>query len=178
MREKSGPRACSSVPDLLQSCRKSGFAERADRQAGQRDSDLHAGNDAVQIRKQALNDAARISPLATSWRTRESRTATRENSAAAKKPLRATSASTPINRTANIVSQGSPSGIVAVREKSARRACLLYTRVIVTKISSPLSASLTPPFWLGLISSRSARSSLRRNASCAVMASAMRGEAE
>ncbi len=121
---------------------------------------------------------ARMSPLATSWRMRDSRTATRENSAAAKNPFRATSASTPISRTANIASQLSSSGIVAVLSRSAGRRCLLYTRVMVTKMSSPLSASFTPPFWAGRNSSRSARSSLRRNPSWALMASAMRGEAE
>src|SRR5580692_4992512 len=71
---------------------------------------------------------ARMSPLATSWRTRESRTATRENSAAAKKPLSATSASTPISRTANIVSQLSPSGIVAVRARRGACVSSLHTR--------------------------------------------------
>src|SRR4029077_20822257 len=45
---------------------------------------------------------ARVSPFATSWRTRERRTATRENSAAAKKPLRATRRRTPMRRTTNM----------------------------------------------------------------------------
>src|SRR5216684_1440608 len=45
---------------------------------------------------------ARALPLATSWRMRESRTATSENSVAAKKAFRATSASTPSRRIANM----------------------------------------------------------------------------
>ena len=57
MREKSCSRACSAVPDLLQSRRKSGFAERADGQARKRDADLHAGNNTVQIRQQTLDNA-------------------------------------------------------------------------------------------------------------------------
>src|SRR6516165_3651285 len=52
-------------------------------------------------------------PRATSWRTRESRTAPRENSTAAKKPFRATRTSTPTRRTKNIVVENPPSGIVA-----------------------------------------------------------------
>ena len=41
-------------------------------------------------------------PLATSWRTREGRTATSENSTAAKKPLSATNTNTPTRRTRNM----------------------------------------------------------------------------
>src|SRR5215472_2815200 len=46
---------------------------------------------------------ARALPLAMSWRMRDKRTATRENSVAAKKPLRATNTNTPMKRTTNMV---------------------------------------------------------------------------
>src|SRR5713226_10298790 len=63
--------------------------------------------------RSASTTRARAFPLATNCRTRDSRTATSENSAAAKNPFSATSASTPISRTANMELPLSPCRIVA-----------------------------------------------------------------
>ena len=57
MREKSCSRARSTVPDLLQSRRESGFPERSDGKTCKRDADLHAGHNTMQIRKQTLDNA-------------------------------------------------------------------------------------------------------------------------
>ena len=82
MGEKRGVRCQATGPNGLKYFRKCGFAKRADRQAGKGD--------------------ARALPFATSCRTRDNRTATSENSVAAKKPFSATSDRTPIRRTASI----------------------------------------------------------------------------
>jgi hypothetical protein len=47
--------------------------------------------------------------------------------------------------------------------KAVQKVCHAdHARVMVTIISSPLSESLAPPFWVALASSRSASSSWRR----------------
>ena len=82
----------------LEQRRKRRFAQRAKTEARERDSDLNAGDHAVQLADQILNDLGAKSASSTSCRTREWRTATSENSTAAKKPFTATRANNPRSR--------------------------------------------------------------------------------
>ena len=56
MGEKRGVRSQATGPNRLKHFRKCGFAKRANRQAGKRDTQLYARNDAVQITKQHFDD--------------------------------------------------------------------------------------------------------------------------
>jgi len=78
-------------PYRLKHLRKCGFAKRADRQARERDAKLYSRNDAVQIAEQVLLPRAPAhSPSRPTAERVTNRTATRENSVAAKKPFSAT----------------------------------------------------------------------------------------
>jgi len=69
---------------------QSRLAQGPDGQARQRDAHLDAGNDAVEIREELFNDLCLRTSLGHQLATRDSRTATNENSTAAKKPFSAT----------------------------------------------------------------------------------------
>jgi hypothetical protein len=58
MSKKRRTRTNIAMPHLLESRGESGFTERADSQAGQRDAHLYAGNNAMQIGEQAFDDAS------------------------------------------------------------------------------------------------------------------------
>src|SRR5713226_3848115 len=88
MGEERGVRPKSGGPNGLKYFCKRGFAERTNRQASEGDAKLYAGNDTWQIAVKHFDNARAGVSLSDSCRTRDKRTATRENSVAAKKPLR------------------------------------------------------------------------------------------